>query len=245
MTLLIARMTLREITGQRRMFAMVALAVVPLVVAAVFRLGGHEDVRVEFAASALLAGMVSTGILPVISLVVGTTALGTEFEDRTAIFLLSKPVSRTTIVAGKVLAAAGVAVGLVVPFAAAGAWIALADPGTGRIVVGFAVALAAGAIAYTTVFLALSIVTSHSFIVGLIYVFIWEGAITTLFRGTRVLSIRQYTLGLADALTTVAPADFNARLSGTAAVIGLLAACLGGFAFAVWRLARWEARESA
>jgi len=244
MTLLIARMTLRDLMGQRRMLVMVALAIIPLAVANVFRLGGHEEVRIEFAAKALLEGLVTTGVLPVIGAVIGTSALGTEFENMTAIYLLSKPVSRAAIAAGKLLAAGVAVVVLVVPLAAAAGWVALGDPGTGRIVVGFAIALTAGSLAYTAVFLALSIVTGRALIIGMGYAFLWEGAITSLFAGTRVLSIRQYTLGLADALTNVAPSDFNAQLSGPAAIAGLVIACVGGFAVATWRLARWEARES-
>lgn len=244
MTLLIARVTLRELVGQRRLLILAALAIVPLAVANVFRLGGHEEVRIEFAAKALLEGLVTTGVLPVIGAVIGTAALGTEFEERTAIFLLSKPVSRAAIVAGKLLAASLAVVALVVPLAAAAGWVALGDPGTGGIVAGFTVALTAGSLAYTAVFLALSVVTGRALIVGMGYAFLWEGAITSLFAGTRVLSIRQYTLGLADALTTVSSSDFDAQLSGPIAVAGLVIACVGGFAVATWRLSLWEARES-
>ena len=49
---------------------------------------------------------------------------------------------------------------------------------------------------------------------GLIYVFLWESVITTLFSGLRVFSVRQYTLGLADKISSVNPNVFTARLNG-------------------------------
>ena len=57
-----------------------------------------------------------------------------------------------------------------------------------------------GALEYTAVFLALSLVTSRALVVGLAYVVIWEGAVAGLFEGTRILSVRQHALAIADAL---------------------------------------------
>ena len=48
----------------------------------------------------------------------------------------------------------------------------------------------------------LSVVTSRALIAGLIYVFIWEGLVNGLFAGTRLLSVRHYTLGVADSIVT-------------------------------------------
>ena len=56
-----------------------------------------------------------------------------------------------------------------------------------------------GALEYTAVFLALSLVTSRALIIGLAYVVVWEGVVAGLFAGTRILSIRQHALAVADA----------------------------------------------
>ncbi len=75
-----------------------------------------------------------------------------------------------------------------------------------------------GALAYAVVFALLSIVTSRALIAGLVFVFIWEGAVTGIFQGMRYLSIRHYTLGLADWLSDV-PRDYlDAYVGGMTAL---------------------------
>ena len=66
--------------------------------------------------------------------------------------------------------------------------------------IGFAVAAVVGALEYTAIFVALSLVTSRALIVGLAYVVIWEGVVAGLFAGTRTFSVRQHALAVAEAL---------------------------------------------
>jgi ABC-2 type transport system permease protein len=90
----------------------------------------------------------------------------------------------------------------------------------------------------------LSIVTSRALIAGLIFVFIWEGAVTGIFEGVRYLSIRHPTLGLAEWLSDV-PADFlDAYVGGETALILTLAVIVAGLAYSNQRLRRVEIREA-
>ena len=50
-------------------------------------------------------------------------------------------------------------------------------------------------------FTALGVVTSRALIVGLGYTLIWEGVLAGILEGTRFLSVRQATLGVASSLT--------------------------------------------
>ena len=84
------------------------------------------------------------------------------------------------------------------------------------IVAGFAIAVLVGVFAYTAVFILLSVATSRALLIGLGYVFIWEGLITELFSGARYLSIRQYCLGIADSIASVSSQDFDATVGGPA-----------------------------
>ena len=59
----------------------------------------------------------------------------------------------------------------------------------------------AGGTAYAVAFTALGVVTSRALVVGLGYTLLWEGVLAGLLEGTRFLSIRQATLGVAAALT--------------------------------------------
>ena len=74
-------------------------------------------------------------------------------------------------------------------------------------IVGFAVACLVGGSAYAIAFMALSVFTSRALLLGLAYTLIWEGVLSGLLEGTKFLSIRQATLGLAAALGVDVPDD--------------------------------------
>ena len=58
------------------------------------------------------------------------------------------------------------------------------EPGEG-IIAGFVAAAVVGSLVYCAAFLWLSIATSRALIVGLLYVFIWQGVVVSLFSGVR------------------------------------------------------------
>ena len=69
--------------------------------------------------------------------------------------------------------------------------------GGARLGVGLAVASVIGALAYSAVFVALSLLTRRPVLLGLLYVLIWEGLLGNLLAGSRLLSIQQYMLTIA------------------------------------------------
>jgi ABC-2 type transport system permease protein len=90
--------------------------------------------------------------------------------------------------------AVGVSAGTVaVPLYVAGV---LAD--SVRLGLALAAASALGALAYSALFLALSLVTRRPVLLGLVYVLIWEGLLGNFVSGTKVLSIQQWVIALAD-----------------------------------------------
>ncbi|MBE0611264.1 MAG: hypothetical protein IH609_17920, partial [Dehalococcoidia bacterium] len=93
-------------------------------------------------------------------------------------------------------------------------------------------------------FMWLSVLTSRALIVGLLYVFIWEGVITRLFAGVRFLSVRQYTLGIADTVVDVPARVFNPRLGEMEAIALATVATAVTVYLAVRRLRRWEIGEA-
>ena len=142
----------------------------------------------------VLVGLGLAVVLPVVALIVGTGVLGAEIDDGTVVHILTKPLPRWQIVLPKLAVAAGVtAVTVGVPIYVAGV---LAD--SVRLGLALVAASAAGALAYSALFLALSLVTRRPVLLGLVYVLIWEGLLGRFVGGTRVLSIQQWVIALAD-----------------------------------------------
>lgn len=232
-------LSLRQLLGRRRMLALIALALLPLLVALVFKTGNADTDPADWAANTLLNGLIVTTLLPLVTLVLSTTSLGMEIEDGTIVYLLSKPLSRAQVVASKLAASWLPAAALVCVSAASSASIALggSEP---TLLLAFVIAAAFGALAYSSVFLLLSLLTTRALVIGLIYVFIWEGVVTELFEGTRALSVRQYTLGVADLLTDTGVLD--AHLDGVVALALMALVTAAALAVTVRRLNRFETR---
>jgi ABC-2 type transport system permease protein len=241
---LIARLTVRQLLGRGRTLLMGLLALLPILVAVVYRLGSQDTDPQEWAATVLLEGLVVTTVLPLAAVVYGTAVLGSEIEDGTAVYLLAKPISRARIIAAKLLSSWLVtSVTVLVPALVAGA-IALAGEGGWSILVGFGVALVLGSLVYSSLFVMLSVITSRALIAGLIYVFIWEGLVNGIFTGTRLLSIRHYTLGVADLLVD-APVDvFEAKLGAVTALVLMTIVGLATAWYATRRLKSFEIGET-
>jgi len=241
----IVRLTARQLLGQRRTILMVLFAVLPVLVAVLFRFAADDDVdRQRWTATVGLGRLVVGLLLPLAALVFGTAALGTEFEDGTAVYLLSKPIPRSAIVLSKLLVAFAATAVTVVVASVAVALVANAGEPQAGIALGFAVGSAVGALVYCAAFVWLSIATSRALIAGLLYVFIWEGTVANLFDGVRYLSIRQYALGVADIFVSLPARAFNPRLDPAEALV--MAALVCGLATwaAIRALQRWQIGES-
>jgi ABC-2 type transport system permease protein len=157
----------------------------------------------------MMSAFVVNLILPLIALVVGTSALGQEIEDGTAVYLLAKPLSRWKVVIAKI-AAAAVVVAALCAFAVAGAGLpVLIGREADLIIPGFVLAVALGALTYSALFVSLSVRFGRALVIGLGYVFVWEALISQFIPGVRFLSVRAYTLGVADTIVDVAGVSFG------------------------------------
>jgi ABC-2 type transport system permease protein len=88
------------------------------------------------------------------------------------------------------------------------------------------------------------VATSRALLIGLAYVFVWEGLLTNLFTGTAYLSVREYCRAIADAITTVDPDIFESQIGIGYALPLLIAVTVGALYFAVRRLEALELSES-
>jgi ABC-2 type transport system permease protein len=237
----IARVTARQVLGRRRTILLALLAGIPILLALLFRLAGPGSPRaLEGFTESVFVAMIVTLLLPLVALVFGTAAFGTEIEDGTVVYLLSKPVKRRTVVLAKWAVAGLASFVLTAGATLLAGLIALAGTPNGlETTVGFTVGVAAGAVIYSVVFVALSLVTGRALIAGLLYVLVWEGALADFFSGIRFLSIRQYVLGIADAAGVGGRLTGDTLEVGTAVVLALVVV-VGALVVAVRRLGSFE-----
>ena len=230
--------TLRGLLGRRRAILMLLLAALPILVGVLIRLGGGRADAPE-----ILDTLVVRTVLPLIALIIGTSTIGSEIEDGTLVFLLVKPIARWQIALAKIGVAAGLTAVLVVPpILLTGVLVGGFGAASLATTFGYAVAAIAGGVAYACAFTALGTVTSRALIVGLAYTLLWEGVLAGLLEGTRFLSIRQATLGLAAALTGEDPGV--EALDPAVATVMIMAVVMGSMALTTIALQRFQVRSS-
>jgi ABC-2 type transport system permease protein len=234
----IAGITLRQLLSRRRTLLLLLLGGVLVLVAFVFRLAGEESRALPFTAQ-LLANLGVAVLMPLVALLFGTGAIGSELEDGTAVYLLAKPIPRSTILLTKLVVASACAILVTCgPMLLAGL-IAAGGLGDG-LVLGFVGAAAIGSILYSALFVALSLTTARALVFGLGYVLIWEGVLSGLFAGTRTFSVRQITLAFGDLFADVPPEVFDAQLDLATAVVMAAVVLSAATALAIRRLSTLE-----
>lgn len=185
----IAWITARGLFGRSRFLLLIPL---PAILLGMTWLADSIDEPAEFAGP-ILIGIGVAVMLPIIALIVGTGVLGSEIDDGTVVHILTKPVPRWKIILSKLAVAFGVTtVAVTLPMLVAGV---ITDGW--RLGLAFAAASTVGALAYSAIFLALSVVSRRPVLVGLLYVMIWEGLLGNLISGTSVLSVQQFVVSLA------------------------------------------------
>ena len=191
----VAGLALRSLFGRRRGLLLAALALVLLALAVLVRVlvGGAG------AGVGILHQLGLVVVVPLVALVATTGVVSSEIDDGSVVYLLAKPLRRSTIVVSKLLVAAGcVLVFAAVPLLVAGLVL---RPDSPRVGLGFALGGLAGGLAYCALFALASVLTRHAVVVGLVYVLIWEGLLGGLLDGIRWLSVTQWSAAVTDAVT--------------------------------------------
>ena len=155
-------------------------------------LAGQDDrVAVD-----VLQSLGLTVVVPLVALLATTGLLAPEIDDGSVAYLLSKPISRHTIVLSKLLVAVGcVVVFAVVPMSIAALILLTDEPG---LALGFAAGSLAGGAAYCALFAFLSVLTRHAVVIGLLYLLVWEGLLGGLLDGVRWLSVTRWARALTE-----------------------------------------------
>jgi ABC-2 type transport system permease protein len=187
----IAFITARGLFGRRRFLLLVPLPVLLIAMAA---FGAASSATTDQWGPPVIVGLGLTAVLPLIALIVGTGVLGSEIDDGTLTHILAKPLPRSEILLTKL----GVAAGITAAVSAVPLFVAGMLTGSTALAFGLAVAATVGALTYSALFVAMSLLTRRPVLLGLLYVVLWEGLLGNLVSGTRVLSIQKYVEALGD-----------------------------------------------
>ena len=189
-------LSLRQLTGKWRVILTVLLALIPVGLA--FVPGGDgADGREDFI-NGLLDGLLVGVIMPLVTMALATAAFGNEIEDKTLSYVFLKPVARWRIAVPKFLASVVIAAPLALVSGALATYIG--TDGDLRTTLAVSAALLVGVIAYASVFTWAGLATSRALPFAIVYVFLWEGLLSTFIGGVRYLSVRGYTLAIMNGL---------------------------------------------
>jgi ABC-2 type transport system permease protein len=230
-------LTLRQLAGSRRLWLVLVLVSLPVLAGLLFRAADSTATSAEFADD-ITATLLASAILPLVALLLATSAFGNELADRTLGYLVLKPLPRWQIVAPKLLAALVVG-GL--PVAASGlAAVLLIEGGDVRGAVATGIGLLVGAAAYAAVFTWAGLASRHAIIFGLVYVFVWEASLAAYLDGVRFLSIRRYTLAFISGLDDERLRTIDLSLGAGEGAVGAALVVVVFSAVAVRKLARMD-----
>jgi ABC-2 type transport system permease protein len=227
MNLTVAQLTLRSLLGRRRVWLLLPL---PMVLIGLALLGHLRHPHQSDWVLPVVAGLGFTVVVPILALIIGTSVVGSEIDDGTLVHLLTKPLSRSEILLAKLVVAVGVtAVVTGVPMFVAGALASGA-----RFGLGLAIGALLASAAYNALFVALSVLSRRPVLIGLAYILLWEGLLTNLLKGTRVLSVEQYALTVAARIG--GSSLLSARMSLVTAIVMAAVFVVAGTVLAIDRL---------
>ena len=234
----VARITLRAAFGRRRALI---FAIPPLILILVtLALKAARPPGTPWPGK-VLGDFGFSVILPLTALIIGTSVLGAEIDDGSIVHLLATPVRRSSVILTKFCVGALLTMAFVaVPELIAGM---IATGGAGRLAFGLFVGALAGSVIYNAVFVMLSVLTTRAIAVGLLYVLIWEAVLGNFVSGARLLSVEQYSLGVANSIAHYSALNAHLTLS-TALIMGVIVT-VGALVLGTRRLSEFSLKGDA
>lgn len=164
----------------------------------------------------MLSAILVFRLLALAAAIFSTAVITQEVENRTIVYLLTRPIPRWQLLLGRTLAAVLVVFVLSVFASVAVSLAAYNSPWNSQMARDLP-ALAIGACAYTAVFVLLSLFINRAMIVCLLFAFGWEPSVTNMPGDIYRLSINSY-------LTAIAERPSN---SGQKSILDVLGGLLG------------------
>jgi ABC-2 type transport system permease protein len=199
-------LTFRQLFVRARLIAAILFSLIPGLITALFLAtnADHAAREAEFVTT-LYREIVLGTLLPLVAVVLGTSAFGADVEDGTLVYLLVKPVPRWRVVLSKFFVAAASTAAVMLPGVFL-PWLLLGSHAVaGRVVFAVAFAACIASIVYAALFLALGLGSRRALVVGLLYVVVLEFVMSRQVVGLRSLSVREFALTVTEKVAAVNP----------------------------------------
>jgi ABC-2 type transport system permease protein len=231
---LVFALALRQLVTRGRMLSLIGVGLAIVVIATAVGAASDTGDRVERGVR-LISDLGFTTLVPIVSLVFASAALGDMREDGTLVYLWLRPMHRWPVVVGAWLASITVSLPLtLVPLTVSAV---LLDAGS-ELVSATVIATVVGVVAYTALFSLVGLVLKNPIVWGLAYVLIWEGIVAAFGSFAAKLAIRGYTRSIITDRTGV---DLDlGDLSLTVGVVVPVLVAVGALALAGGRLHRMD-----
>ncbi len=179
----ILKLAAQALLGRRRFWLLLAFPILMIALTAGLRALADED-----SAFAIVSQLGFPLVVPLVAILAASSVLGPEVDDGSVVYLLSKPINRHVVASSKWLVAWAATM-----LAGAGSLLAAGMvAGGGERAAGWTLAAIAAGTAYSALFLALSALTRHAVVIGLVFVLIWENLLGGFLSGVAWLSIGQW-----------------------------------------------------
>lgn len=233
-------LSMRQLGGRWRLALILLLAALPVALAVVVSIVARDEKSYEENfINILLDGLLVGGIMPIVTMALATAAFGNELEDRTLGYLVLKPIARWRIALPKLLTSVVIGAPLLVVSGIVASLLALDVGARGAVAVG--VGLFAGVSTYAAIFTWAGLMTTRALPFALVYVFLWEGVISSFIHGVDYLSVRGYTLAIMHGIDETGLEVLSVRvIEFPAAMVGAVVVTLAFYLLTVRRLRRMD-----
>jgi ABC-2 type transport system permease protein len=235
---IVASITLRAVFGRKRALIFAIPPVILIAITLILKAARPEGAPWP---GRILGDFGFSVILPLTALIIGTSVLGAEIDEGSIVHLLATPVRRSSVIVTKFAVGAVLTMAFVaVPELVAGL---IATGGVTKLAVGLFIGALAGSVIYNAVFVMLSVLTTRAIAVGLLYVLIWEVVLGNFVGGVRLLSVEQYSLGVANSIAHYSALNAHLTLS-TALIMGVVVT-VGALVLGTRRLSEFSLKGDA
>jgi ABC-2 type transport system permease protein len=236
----VATLTVRQFIGGKAVQVVAALGALPVLMALVYSIDRDFETPRRFMNNFIYLETMIPTLLPFTTMILATAALGNEIDDRTLPYLTLKPIGRFRIVIEKLVGTVLIAVPLTLT--GLGLTFLIVFRGEAgdnlRIMGAIAASASVAIVAYSAIFILISLLINRALVAGIIYTLVWESLLGRFLPGLRVVSVRHFTQSIFVDILDDPRVTMNNATSTNEAIVTLLAISAVSVVLSAWRLRR-------